>query len=76
MLGNGHLALNAIAWVAAEDRLSGGRVKHVPEVPRPLSPLVVTAATARRLLLTVGVVQPALVLLAGVVVVGLRRWRG
>lgn len=76
MLGNGHLALNAIAWVAAEDRLRGGRVKHVPEVPRPLSPLVITAATARRLLLTVVVVQPALVLLVGAVVVGLRRWRG
>jgi ABC-type uncharacterized transport system involved in gliding motility auxiliary subunit len=76
MLGNGHLALNAIAWVAAEDRLSGGRGKDVPEVPRPLSPLVITADTAQRLLLTVVVLQPALVLLLGVAVVGVRRWRG
>jgi hypothetical protein len=76
LLGNGHLALNAIAWVAAEDRLRGGRAKHVPEVPRPLSPLVITASTARRLLLLLVVVQPALVLLAGIVVVSVRRWRG
>jgi gliding motility-associatede transport system auxiliary component len=76
LLGNGHLALNAIAWVAAEDRLRGGRAKHVPEVPRPLSPLVITAGTARRLLLLLVVVQPALVLLAGIVIVSVRRWRG
>src|SRR5262249_56451613 len=40
LLGNRDLALNAMAWVAGEEALTGSRKKSVPEVIRPLSPLV------------------------------------
>jgi hypothetical protein len=76
MLGNANLVLNAFAWLAREDALAGGREKHVPEIERPLSPLVLTEAQSRGLLLAMVVVQPVLVLALGVVVVGRRRWRG
>jgi hypothetical protein len=45
-------------------------------VQRPLSPLVLTEAQSRGLLLALVVVQPVLVLALGAVVVGTRRWRG
>jgi nitrate reductase gamma subunit len=48
----------------------------VPEVQRPLSPLVLTESQARRLLAMVAGVLPGLMLLTGVVVVTLRRRRG
>ncbi|TMB55047.1 MAG: hypothetical protein E6J56_09715 [Deltaproteobacteria bacterium] len=76
LLGNRDLALNAIAWVAGEEALAGERPKRVPEVDRPLSPLVLTARDARAIFVAGVVVEPGLVLLAGVVLVGLRRRRG
>jgi ABC-type uncharacterized transport system involved in gliding motility auxiliary subunit len=76
MLGNANLVLNALAWLAREDALAGEREKQVPEVERPLSPLVLTEAQSRNLLLAMVVVQPLLVLALGAVVVGTRRWRG
>jgi ABC-type uncharacterized transport system involved in gliding motility auxiliary subunit len=76
LLGNANLVLNAIAWLAREDVLEGEREKQMPEVERPLSPLVLTEAESRHLLLAMVVVQPLLVLGLGVGVVGLRRWRG
>jgi len=76
VLGNRDIALNAVAWAAHEDTLAGNRPARVPEIQRPLSPLVLTEAQARLLLLGVAVVEPALVLGAGLVVVGLRRRRG
>ena len=76
LLGNANLALNAIAWLAREDVLEGEREKQMPEVERPLSPLVLTETESRRLLLAMVVVQPLLVLGLGVGVAGLRRWRG
>jgi ABC-type uncharacterized transport system involved in gliding motility auxiliary subunit len=75
VLGNRDLALNAVAWLAAEDALAGTRAKRVPEVIRPLSPLVLTAAAGRAIFLGTVVVQPLVVLLAGVAVVGVRRRR-
>jgi hypothetical protein len=76
LLGNANLVLNAIAWLAREDVLEGEREKQMPEVERPLSPLVLTEAESRHLLLAMVVVQPLMVLGLGVGVVGLRRWRG
>jgi ABC-type uncharacterized transport system involved in gliding motility auxiliary subunit len=76
VLGNRDLALNAIAWVAGEELVKGARAKRVPEILRPLSPLVLTEPQARTIFLVAAVVEPGLVLVAGLVVVGLRRRRG
>jgi ABC-type uncharacterized transport system involved in gliding motility auxiliary subunit len=76
LLGNRDLAMNAMAWLADESMLAGERATAAHEVFRPLSPLVLTERQARALLVGVAFVQPALVLLAGVLVVGLRRRHG
>jgi len=76
LLGNRDLAMNAIAWVAREDALAGLRPKKIPEVLRPLSPLVLTLPQARGMLIGFTVVEPALVLATGLLVIGLRRRRG
>jgi len=68
--------LNAVAWTGGEEALAGTRGKKVPEVIRPLSPLVVTAPQARAIFLAGVVVEPGAVLLLGVALVGLRRRRG
>jgi ABC-type uncharacterized transport system involved in gliding motility auxiliary subunit len=76
LLGNRDVALNAVAWTAGEETLVGERSKRVPEVIRPLSPLVLTENNARAIFLAGVVAEPGLVLLAGLVIVGLRRYRG
>lgn len=76
VLGNKDVALNAVAWLVGEEQTAGTRAGTAPEVTRPLSPLVLTDAQARRLLGTVVLVLPGLVLLTGALVVGLRRRRG
>jgi len=76
VLGNRDVALNAIAWVAGEQALAGDRPAPVPEIQRPLSPLVLTETQARALLVGVAVVQPAIVLAFGLVVVWRRRRLG
>jgi hypothetical protein len=73
LLGNRDLALNAIAWLAEEPALAGERNVPVPEVARPLSPLVLTESQARSVLLGTAVLQPGLLLVVGVIVVALRR---
>ncbi|HTD25723.1 MAG TPA: hypothetical protein VK649_02050, partial [Candidatus Elarobacter sp.] len=70
------LALNAVAWAAGEESLTGTRTKKVPEVMRPLSPLVLTAGQARAIFLAGVVIEPGIVLLLGATLVGLRRRRG
>ena len=52
LLGNRDLALNAVAWLAGEEAL-GGRAAEadVPEIMRPLSPLVLTEPQARAIFL-------------------------
>jgi gliding motility-associatede transport system auxiliary component len=76
VLGNRDVALNGVAWAGGEATLAGERPKDIPEVQRPLSPLVLTEAQARRLLATVAGVLPGIVLLAGIAVVTLRRRMG
>lgn len=76
LLGNRDLAMNAAAWVAKEEALAGARSETVPEVIRPLSPLVLTDRQARRLFLAAVVAEPGLMLAIGVAVFGVRRWRG
>ena len=76
LLGNRDLALNAIAWVAGEDVLTGVRTKRVPEVVRPLSPLVLTERQARAVFAASVLIEPGLVLALGLVVAGVRRYRG
>src|SRR5207245_2234408 len=76
LLGNRDLALNAAAWAAGEESLAGTRTKKVPEVIRPLSPLVLTEGQARAIFLTGVVIEPGMVLLVGSTLVGLRRRRG
>lgn len=77
LLGNRDLALNAVAWLAGEeDVLAGVRPKQMAEIDRPLSQLVLTEPEARGILFLVAVVMPGIVLLTGLGVVALRRWRG
>jgi hypothetical protein len=76
LLGNRDLALNAVAWLAGEDALAGARTKRVAEVIRPLSPVVLTEPQARAIFVAAVIVEPALVLAAGLALVGLRRRRG
>lgn len=76
LLGNRELALNAMAWLGEEPALAGERSAGADEVFRPLSSLVLGESQARALLVGLAVVQPGLVLLMGIVVVGLRRRRG
>jgi len=76
LLGNRDLALNAVAWAGGEESLTGARNKNVPEVIRPLSPLVLTERQARAVFLAGVVIEPGIVLLAGTTLVGLRRRRG
>lgn len=76
LLGNRDLALNAIAWVAGEDVLTGARTPNVPEVMRPLSPLVLTERQARTVFIASVLIGPGLVLGFGLVVAGVRRYRG
>jgi ABC-type uncharacterized transport system involved in gliding motility auxiliary subunit len=76
VLGNRDVAMNAVAWAGGEPVLAGERPKDAPEIQRPLSPLVLTEAQARRLLTTVAVLLPGLVFLSGLVVVAIRRRAG
>jgi hypothetical protein len=76
VLGNRDIALNALAWTGGEEALAGERPKDIQEVQRPLSPLVLTEAQARRLLAVVAGVLPGVMLLTGVAVVMLRRRLG
>ncbi len=76
LLGNRDFAMNAVGWLAGEERLVGRRKNEVPEILRPLSPLVLTEPQSRAIFVAVTVVEPGLVLLAGLVVVGIRRRRG
>jgi ABC-type uncharacterized transport system involved in gliding motility auxiliary subunit len=73
LLGNRDLALNTVAWLTEEPAAVGARSVAANEVFRPLSPLVLTEAQARSLLIGLAVVEPGLVLLAGVLVAGARR---
>jgi|GEM_PF-1363188 len=76
VLGNRDIALNAIAWVVGEEALAGERPAPVPEIPRPLSPLVLSERQARWLLVGLAGIQPALVAVIGLVVVWRRRRLG
>jgi ABC-type uncharacterized transport system involved in gliding motility auxiliary subunit len=76
LLGNRDLALNAVAWTAGEETLTGNRNGPAPETIRPLSPLVLTERQARAIFLAGVVVEPGIVALLGLTVVGLRRRRG
>lgn len=76
VLGNRDVVLNAIAWAAGEEALSADRPAPVPEIQRPLSPLVLTERQARWLLVGVAVVQPAAVAALGAFVLWRRRRRG
>jgi hypothetical protein len=76
LLGNRDFALNAVAWLAGEPALLGERPAQVQEVLRPLSPLVLTEPQARAVFLGAVLVEPGVVLAAGLLIVGLRRRRG
>lgn len=68
LLGNRDLVLNAIAWASAEGVLAGARQAEAPETFRPLSPLVLTETQVQRIGIVAAAVQPAIVLLLGLVV--------
>lgn len=74
--GNRDLVLNSISWLTDEEALIARRPRDVAEIARPLSPLVLTEPQADVLFVGAVVVQPALALLIGAVVVSRRRRRG
>jgi ABC-type uncharacterized transport system involved in gliding motility auxiliary subunit len=76
LLGNRDIVMNAVAWLAAAPPPPGPRSADVPEIQRPLSPLVLTTGQARRIFVAGVIAEPLLVLLTGLVVVGLRRRKG
>jgi ABC-type uncharacterized transport system involved in gliding motility auxiliary subunit len=76
LLGNRDLALNAVAWLAEEEALAGTRTKRVPEIIRPLSPLVLREPEARMIFLFCVVALPAVVFAGGAGFVLARRRRG
>jgi ABC-type uncharacterized transport system involved in gliding motility auxiliary subunit len=76
LLGNRDLALNAVAWLAEEEALAGTRTKHVPEIIRPLSPLVLREGEARAIFVLTVVALPAAVFASGAGLVLARRRRG
>ena len=76
LLGNRDLALNAVAWAAREDLLTGARKKNVPETIRPLSPLFLTERQAQTLFVSSVLVAPGLVALAGAAMLAARRRHG
>lgn len=76
LLGNRDLALNAIAWLAEEEALAGARTKRVPEIIRPLSPLVLRETDARAIFLFTVVALPAVVFAGGAGFVLARRRKG
>jgi hypothetical protein len=76
LLGNRDLALNAVAWLVGEEELAGERTSPVPEVLRPLSPLVLNDVQARGLLIGSAVIPPVFVLACGVILVSRGRRRG
>ena len=76
LLGNRDLALSAVAWTAGEAVLAGARPEEAPRSHTPLSPLVLTEAQARAILVAGVVLEPGLVLLGGLALVALRRRRG
>jgi hypothetical protein len=73
LLGNRDLVMNAAAWVAGDEARTGARKRAVPEIVRPLSPLVLTRPQARWIFLASVVAAPGLVLLTGVALVAVRR---
>jgi ABC-type uncharacterized transport system involved in gliding motility auxiliary subunit len=75
-LGNRDLVLNSISWLTDEDALIARRPRDVAEIARPLSPLVLTEREADVLFIATVIVEPALLLLIGTVVVTVRRRRG
>ncbi|HLK13011.1 MAG TPA: GldG family protein [Candidatus Binatia bacterium] len=76
LLGNRDLAINAVAWVAAEEALVGPHEERTPEVLRPLSPLVLSERQARTILLAAAIGEPGLVLALGLGIAAVRRRRG
>lgn len=76
LLGNRDLALNAVAWLAEEEALAGTRTKRVPEIVRPLSPLILRETEARTIFVLCVVALPALVFAGGAGLVLARRRRG
>jgi ABC-type uncharacterized transport system involved in gliding motility auxiliary subunit len=76
LLGNRDLFLNSVSWLTDEEALIARRPRELAEIARPLSPLVLSERQARLLFLVVVVAQPALVMLAGGAIVGIRRRRG
>lgn len=75
-LGNRDLVLNSISWLTDEEALIARRPRDVAEIARPLSPLVLTERQADVLFIATVIVEPALLLLIGTVVVTVRRRRG
>jgi ABC-type uncharacterized transport system involved in gliding motility auxiliary subunit len=75
-LGNRDLVLNSISWLTDEEALIARRPRDVAEIARPLSPLVLTEREADALFIATVIVEPALLLLIGGVVVTVRRRRG
>jgi ABC-type uncharacterized transport system involved in gliding motility auxiliary subunit len=73
LLGNRDLVMNAAAWLGGDPDLAATRPAQVPEVLRPLSPVVLTTRQAHALFAATVVAPPALVLLLGVAVVARRR---
>ncbi len=74
LLGNKNLLVNTVGWLT-ERRAQGARPQTMATQLGPMSPMYVSDALARRIFLVTVVLQPAVFLVAGVIVVVTRRRR-
>ena len=75
VLGNRDFFLNTVHWLAEEEGFMATRPPK-EETSLPFSPLLLTARQSRLIFWTVGILQPAFVLLVGIIVSWRKKRRG
>ena len=75
ILGNRDFFLNTVHWLAEEEEFIATRPPK-EETALPFSPLLLTARQSRLIFWTVGILQPAFVLLVGIIVSWRKKRRG
>ena len=75
VLGNRDFFLNTVHWLAEEEEFIATRPPK-EETALPFSPLLLTARQSRLIFWTVGILQPAFILLVGIIVSWRKKRRG